>query len=506
MNSQIKINPIKRMSILLICFLVGFSIYSQRVFVVSETGVVKEVKQGQIKRKVMKSINIELKSNRPVMIPNPFKFYIKTDGEFDAKEWKAYPVTHAINSKDPVVEYYSNGIGLEINHISDDIVEFGLKEKSDNDKIISKKNIALIYNPSKKSKKQGKKQIYWVLTMSENDYDTDDVNWTQSQVEYSINEIIATKNTSKQLFASIVPQNVPQYATPNSNVQYVVVQQPQQVVQTTVTPVEQSKEEVIESDIDIDIPYNTNKSENTFALIIANEDYTKVASVPFAKRDGKVVSDYLTRTFGVDKGHVTLVENATLNDMKYELKRLSKISEAYNGEANIIIYYCGHGIPDEKNGNGYLLPIDGYGNDVSTAYSTQELYDFLGSLNVKKTILFMDACFSGASKDGNMLVAARGIAIKNQENTPSGNLIAFSACQGDETAYPYTEKGHGLMTYYLLKKIQESKGNVTLGELSEYILDNVSKTSIVINGKSQTPAVSVSPNFGEDWKRTSILD
>jgi uncharacterized caspase-like protein len=192
--------------------------------------------------------------------------------------------------------------------------------------------------------------------------------------------------------------------------------------------------------------------------------------------------------------------------MKYELKRLSKIAKAYNGEANLIVYYCGHGIPDEKNGNGYLLPIDGYGNDVSTAYSTQELYDYLGSLNVKRTILFMDACFSGASKDGDMLVAARGIAIKNTENTPSGNLIAFSACQGDETAYPYKEQGHGLMTYYLLKKIQESKGNISLGELSDYVIDKVSKTSIVFNGKSQTPTVSVSPNFGENWKSATIID
>jgi uncharacterized caspase-like protein len=231
-----------------------------------------------------------------------------------------------------------------------------------------------------------------------------------------------------------------------------------------------------------------------------------ICEVPREQNNHKSVSDYITRTLGVDKGHISLVENATLNDMKYELKRLSKIAEAYNGEANLIVYYCGHGIPDEKNGNGYLLPIDGYGNDVSTAYSTQELYDYLGSLNVKRTILFMDACFSGASKDGDMLVAARGIAIKNTENTPSGNLIAFSACQGDETAYPYKEQGHGLMTYYLLKKIQESKGNISLGELSDYVIDKVSKTSIVINGKSQTPTVSVSPNFGENWKSATIID
>ena len=421
MKSQLRIFLIKGILLLLVCFITGSPVYSQRVFAISETGVVQEVKKGQVNKKFLVIKGADLKKNRPTVIPNPLRFYVQVDYDFNPEEWyiqqmQQFKQTGAsFQCTGPLKKVFRKN--ATFTPISENIIEIGFDDKflkpiASNEDIaeVMKGNslsipnlgdIAIVYDPSKKNKKAGKEQMYWFVRLSQNDYDTDEVNWTQSQVEYSINEIIATKNTSKQLFASIVPQNVPQYATPNSNVQYVVVQQPQQVVQTTVTPVEQSKEEVIECDIDIDIPYNTNKSENTFALIIANEDYTKVASVPFAKRDGKVVSDYLTRTFGVDKGHVTLVENATLNDMKYELKRLSKISEAYNGEANIIIYYCGHGIPDEKNGNGYLLPIDGYGNDVSTAYSTQELYDFLGSLNVKKTILFMDACFSGASKDGS---------------------------------------------------------------------------------------------------------
>ena len=68
-----------------------------------------------------------------------------------------------------------------------------------------------------------------------------------------------------------------------------------------------------------------------------------------------------------------------------------------------------------------------------------------------------------------MLATARGVAIKPKASTPGGNVIVFSAATGDETAYPYDEKGHGLFTYFLLKKLQENKGNVTLGELSAYL-------------------------------------
>ena len=77
----------------------------------------------------------------------------------------------------------------------------------------------------------------------------------------------------------------------------------------------------------------------------------------------------------------------------------------------------------------------------------------------------------------------------------------FSAAQGDETAYPYKEQNHGMFTYYLLKKWKETKGNVTLGELSGYVTDQVRKQSIVENGKLQTPSVASSPSLGNEWEK-----
>jgi hypothetical protein len=128
----------------------------------------------------------------------------------------------------------------------------------------------------------------------------------------------------------------------------------------------------------------------------------------------------------------------------------------------------------------------------------------LNEVPSKSTLVFLDACFSGANRDGSMLASARGVAIKAKPTAPIGNMVVFSAAQGDETAYPYKDKGHGLFTYYFLKKLQETKGDVTLGELSEYITDQVGKQSIVINRKSQTPNVSVSSSLQEDWKKMKI--
>ena len=98
-----------------------------------------------------------------------------------------------------------------------------------------------------------------------------------------------------------------------------------------------------------------------------------------------------------------------------------------------------------------------------------------------------------------MLASARGIAIKAQSDAPKGNTIVFSSAQGDETAYPYKEKKHGLFTYFLLKKLKESQGLVTLGELVEYVRENVKKMSVVVNGKLQTPTVNPSDDVISEW-------
>lgn len=254
------------------------------------------------------------------------------------------------------------------------------------------------------------------------------------------------------------------------------------------------------SDVDKNIPeVKPENTDNTFAVIIANESYNKEAGVPFAANDGKIFSEYCKKTIGLPETNVRLLTNATLNDMKHEINWLRQVIETRKGNAKVIFYYAGHGIPDEKDHQAYLLPVDGYGSDVSTGYSLNNLYKELGEAPAKSVVVLLDACFSGAKREGDMLASARGIALKANRGEPQGNMVVISAAQGDETAYPYKKEGHGLFTYFLLKKIQESKGNVTLKELGDYLTEKVSQQSIVVNSKSQTPTIIVSNGITGDW-------
>lgn len=255
----------------------------------------------------------------------------------------------------------------------------------------------------------------------------------------------------------------------------------------------------IVSDID-DVPVVTEANNtNTFVLIFANETYQEVENVDFAIRDGELFKKYCTAVLGVPEENIHYKANATLNNFFAGIEWITRVCNVYKNEANVIFYYAGHGIPDESSGTSYLLPVDGYGTNVKTGYCLDELYKALGNLPSRQTTIFMDACFSGAQRGDGMLVAARGVAIKAKPSTPTGNMVVLSATQGDETAYPYKEQGHGLFTYYLLKKLKDTGGKCTLGELSEYVIKQVSRRSIVVNGKSQTPSANASPGIAGRW-------
>ena len=259
---------------------------------------------------------------------------------------------------------------------------------------------------------------------------------------------------------------------------------------------------VINSDIDENIPTSNLRADNTFAIIIANENYQNDPEVDFALRDGRTFRTYCRQVLGLPSENIRFQEDATLNNMKTMVNWIAKVAQAYGGDAKVLFYYSGHGVPD-NDGNTNLLPVDGTAKDPSTGYSLRSLYSQLGQLDSRNVCVFLDACFSGKQRNEDMLVAARGVR-RAKEEMPKGNMVVFSASKEDETAHAYPEKGHGLFTYFLCKKLQETNGEVTLGELSDYITDNVSKRSIVSLNTVQTPTTNPSPALTSQWRDLNL--
>ncbi|MBQ8224942.1 MAG: leucine-rich repeat protein [Bacteroides sp.] len=135
------------------------------------------------------------------------------------------------------------------------------------------------------------------------------------------------------------------------------------------------------SDIDRDIPFGKQKRENTFCIIIANEDYTQkdTPGVKYAMQDGKTFQNYCYRTLGLPRNNVRFVGNASYLQTKELLRWLQQVAEVYGTDANFLVYYAGHGVPDEK-GNCKLIPADVSINDVHNGIALKELYDTLGTV------------------------------------------------------------------------------------------------------------------------------
>ena len=262
-----------------------------------------------------------------------------------------------------------------------------------------------------------------------------------------------------------------------------------------------SQLEVVDNALDINIPETNEENKKSFAVIIGNENYERVTKVQYALNDAKVFASYCRKTLGLPKDNIRIYRDATYGTMLSALDDIKSIASAFEGDLNVIFYYAGHGVPSESDKTAYLLPVDASGQHTEVCLSTKRLYDTLDGLHAKRVLVFMDACFSGAQRGEGMLASARGVALKVKQDAPKGNMVVFSAATGDETAYPYKEKGHGLFTYYLLKKLQDTKGDVTLGELSDYVNKEVRRQSVVINHKSQSPTVVPAAGMS-DW--TSI--
>lgn len=310
----------------------------------------------------------------------------------------------------------------------------------------------------------------------------------QHPENYSVNPTYNSKSSS-----------TPDAVAPTQSItqQQIVVLNP--IERPAIEPETVKETRVAKSDVDIDIPTTNLSNDNVFALIIVNEDYQEVAPVPNALNDGEIFAVYCKKTLGLPSENIHLVKNASLNNIRRELNLMQKIADAFQGDASFIFYYAGHGIPDEITRQSYIIPIDGFAADLSTCYMLSDLYDAIGKMPSAKNIVILDACFSGSQRGAGMIVSARGVALKPKQDTPISNTVVISSAQGDETAYTYADKSHGLFTYFLLKKLKETGGNVTLKDIMDYVTDNVKKKSLIVNGKQQTPTVNCSAEVKETW-------
>jgi hypothetical protein len=258
------------------------------------------------------------------------------------------------------------------------------------------------------------------------------------------------------------------------------------------------------SAVDINIPINS-KVTNRYALIIGNEDYQSMQrtlnteqNVEFAVNDATVFKEYTINTLGVEVDNITFITNATAAQMAQQIDKVCKILNKLGNKAELIVYYAGHGFPDESTKIPYLIPVDVSASNLEMGIKLSDLYKKIAATNAKKVVVFLDACFTGGGRNSS-IVASRGIKVVPKDDVLTGNIVVLTASSGLQSALPYNSEKHGIFSYYLLKKIQESKGDISINELYNYLKDNVSIQSLKINNKEQDPSMNYSQSVEKEY-------
>lgn len=255
---------------------------------------------------------------------------------------------------------------------------------------------------------------------------------------------------------------------------------------------------VRESELVMGLNHVTMTSEKRFALVIGNEDYnggkrdaSYQPNVEFAEQDATTFARFAEDMMGVPSQNIILLKNATYAQMKQNLSKIERVAKQNPGEVELIVYYAGHGQIDGDSKESYLIPVDVSITAPTAGIKLEEFYSTLSNCNAKRTIVFLDACYSGVG---------RGIIIRAKETPVKGNLIVMTATSSSQRSMPYQEKGHGLFTYFLLKTMKDHNGDISIGDLYNKVSSTVKTNSIWINNMEQTPELINGPDIATGWK------
>jgi uncharacterized caspase-like protein len=197
---------------------------------------------------------------------------------------------------------------------------------------------------------------------------------------------------------------------------------------------------------------------------------------------------------GYEEANIVLLLNdrATKSDMEKFFE--TWLPNRVENDDTVFVYFSGHGAPNTKTGEAYLVPYDGDPLFLNnTGYPLSRLYQSLDNLPAKEVVVVLDSCFSGA---GGRSVIAKGMRpIITELKSPllgKGKTIVLAASSGQQVSSTYEQKAHGLMTYFFLKGLQgdadtNKDGKIDIAELFEYLRPQVERVARRDFNNEQTP-------------------
>ncbi|MDD5302629.1 MAG: caspase family protein [Elusimicrobia bacterium] len=229
------------------------------------------------------------------------------------------------------------------------------------------------------------------------------------------------------------------------------------------------------------------------AIIVGIESYSDIASkASYAERDADAFKAYV-RALGVPERNIVLLKGSKAGKASFVKNLESWLPRMVKPDSRVYFYFSGHGAPDVKTGQAYLVPWDGDPNFLEdTAYPVAKLYKRLGELPAKQVLVAMDSCFSGAGGRSVLASGARPLVGRIDTGAVPAKITVLAASGANEISGSLDDKGHGAFTYFLLEGL--NAGKTTPKALNEYLTPRVQDEARRLN-RDQTPQLQ----GGGDW-------
>ena len=190
------------------------------------------------------------------------------------------------------------------------------------------------------------------------------------------------------------------------------------------------------------------KMGTNYILLIGSQNYAD-ASIPSLENpisDAIKLKLALKSNYNFEDENVLTLFNPTVNDFK---KKFIQISETIQPEDNLIIFYAGHGIWNEKEKKGYWLLNDAIRADKNTWLPNKAVLDMIAGVSARHTLLITDACFSGSVFKTRSIGADAPPAVREM----SEKISRVAITSGNDTEVP----DQSVFMKYLIKALNENK-------------------------------------------------
>lgn len=243
------------------------------------------------------------------------------------------------------------------------------------------------------------------------------------------------------------------------------------------------------SDRNVEGKDSEGKTEKTsyYALFLGVNNYKnndeKLDDLKKPIQDAQQLHNTLTSYYNFDPEKVILISDPSRADI---INALEALSATINERDNLLIFYAGHGVWDEKLQIGYWLPSDAKSDSKANWISNSTIRDYISGLKTKHTLLISDACFSGGIfKTRSISNGIDEYGFTKLYKLPSRKAMT----SGTLTTVPDDSK----FMKYLIKHLNENKDDyLTARQLFARI------ETAIINNTNNVPQYGIIQNAGDE--------